>query len=207
MKTFITTLILTGLVFGANAQIALIPGGMPQDVLFRNYDNVLFVEDTEGLNRIFKVELTGGELVVLEPNDGNTSTGRYVVSSFDEYREAVLTIRDNEGNTMNSFTYKISRMPDPEIRFNTADGNFSSTSNTLIAHCEAFSFVQNMYEVGTWEIQVNGATINSGKGKTLDELAMTNLKNLPKGTAFTVEVYLEDFNGIGRKKSANFIKN
>lgn len=206
MKSLIATLFFTGFVgFGATAQTASIPGGAPQDIFFRGFENVVFVHDNQGLNRKFRVSAEGGEVIALQGNDGTTSTGRYKVNP-GESKNVVLVIADAEGNEMNRYSYSISLVPDNDIRFATEDGKFSMNQPKLILHNSAHEFLEKLNEIVSWTVLKEGNIIGQGKGSELDMITMGQLSLLSEGTNFEVEVAYMDNKGITRIKTVSCTK-
>ncbi len=201
MKNIITTVFFASFMgFGAFGQTASMPGGAPQDVVFRGFDNVIFVQDNEGLNRKFNVTVEGGELKVLQANDGTTSEGRYVLYPGKE-RTVVLIITDNEGNEMNRYDYEVSRVPDVGVQFATEDGTFSMEEPKLTLKNDVFPYFEKLSEITSWTVLKDGVTIGQGKGSEIDMLTMGQISLFPDGASFEVNVTMVDLNGITRIRS------
>jgi hypothetical protein len=191
---------LTFFTFNVQAQSVSMMGGAPEGILFRGFENVIQLDDNLAESRVFKVEFVGGELKTIQANDGSVNNGRYILYPGSN-TTAELIVRDNEGNEMSRTSYTISRLPDVDVCFATTDGKFDGKTTQLKVHSPAFTFLENLYEIQSWSIVVNGVNIANGFGKQLDQESLQKLVAVPAGTAFGVIIDLMGFDGIIRKKS------
>lgn len=202
MKQFICISLFSLVVFSGQSQSISMMGDAPKGVLFRNYDNVVEVNDNLTQNRVFVVEFVGGELQVIQSNDGTVSTGRYLLTPTDSETEFI--VRDEEGNEMNRAAFKTNRVPETEVGFATSNGAFSADVNILVPVNKAFPYFEKMHEIYGWSLIIAGQAVAEGNGNRLDSFAMDKISQLPIGADFVLQVQLLDVNGVTRLKSVSF---